>query len=69
MTRRLLVSTRCPLCNNEVDIIPDHILKKSEDHQNCEFVVTKRGLKQYFHTTCFNELIKKQHEEKEEHHV
>ena len=57
MSQRLIVDNTCPLCGGFVKIIPDHVLKKTPHKDNVEFVVTKSGHKQYFHTTCWNEMI------------
>lgn len=59
MGRRLIVNNRCPLCGEPVQIVPDSVLKKNPHQNNCEMVLTKRGLKQYIHTTCWNEMIAK----------
>lgn len=58
MSRRLIVNCRCPLCGEMVDQVPDNILKKNPHHNNAELVVTKRGLKQYIHTSCWYDMIK-----------
>lgn len=57
MGRRLLVNNRCPLCSEYVEIIPDGILKLHPHEDGVELVVTKRGLKQYIHTSCWNKMI------------
>ena len=57
MSRRMIVNNTCPLCGDYVKVIPDHILKKNPHKDNVEFVVTKAGHKQYFHTTCWYEMI------------
>lgn len=58
MSRRLLVVSRCPLCGEEVEQVPDGILKKEPHYHNTEMVVTKTGLKQYIHTSCWYGMIK-----------
>ncbi len=58
MARRMIVNNRCPLCGDHVQIISDSILKQNPHRNNCEMVVTKRGLKQYIHTSCWDEMIK-----------
>jgi hypothetical protein len=57
MGKRLLTNNKCPLCGDYVQEIPDGILKKHPHEDNVEMVVTKRGLKQYIHTNCWNEMI------------
>lgn len=59
MGRRLLINNKCPLCGEEVEIVTDAILKQHPHEHNVELVVTKRGLKQYFHTNCWYGMIKK----------
>lgn len=58
MARRLLVNDRCPLCGNRVEMVPDGVLKKNPHHKNTELVVTKTGIKQYIHTSCWYDMIK-----------
>lgn len=58
MARRMIVNNRCPLCGNFVKIVPDSVLKQNPHQDNVEMVVTKRGLKQYIHTSCWDEMIK-----------
>lgn len=58
MARRMITNTRCPLCGEHVEQVPDSILKQKPHQNNCELVVTKRGLKQYIHTSCWDEMIK-----------
>lgn len=57
MGRRLIVVTKCPLCGNEVDQVPDAMLKKSPHHNDAELVVTRTGLKQYIHSSCWYKMI------------
>lgn len=58
MGKRLLIRTRCPLCGEKVEAVPDVILKKNPHHNNAELVVTKTGIKQYIHTSCWYGMIK-----------
>lgn len=58
MGRRMLVNNRCPICGDHVEMVPDSVLKQHPHERNCELVVTKRGLKQYIHTSCWHEMIK-----------
>lgn len=58
MGRRLIVNNKCPLCGKPVQIVTDSVLKQNPHKNNCELVVTKRGLKQYIHTSCWNDMIK-----------
>ena len=60
MARRLIVSTRCWICGDLVDVLPDKVLKEQPHSHNTEFVVTHLGRKQYLHTKCWNEMIEKQ---------
>lgn len=59
MSRRMLTNNRCPLCGDYVNIIPDGILKQHPHEDGVELVVTKRGLKQYIHTSCWTNMIEK----------
>jgi hypothetical protein len=58
MGRRIIVNNKCPLCGEEVEAVPDAILKQNPHHHNAELVVTRRGLKQYIHTSCWYDMIK-----------
>ena len=58
MGRRLIVVQRCPLCGERVDEVPDAVLKKNPHQNNAELVVTRTGLKQYIHTSCWYDMIK-----------
>ena len=58
MGRRIIVNCKCPLCGEEVEQVPDNILKQNPHHHNTELVVTKRGLKQYIHSSCWYDMIK-----------
>lgn len=57
MTRRLLVSHKCPLCSEEVEVVPDGILKQNPHYHNTELVVTRTGIKQYIHSSCWYKMI------------
>lgn len=58
MGRRMIVNVKCPLCGKPVEQVPDSVLKRRPHENNCEMVVTKRGLKQYIHTSCWYDMIK-----------
>lgn len=58
MGRRMITNCKCPLCGKEVEQVPDNILKQNPHYHNTEMVVTKRGLKQYIHSSCWYEMIK-----------
>lgn len=57
MARRLITVVKCPLCGEAVDIVPDAILKQNPHQNNCELVVTRTGLKQYIHSSCWYSMI------------
>lgn len=57
MSRRLVVISRCPLCGKQVEQVPDHILRSKPHQHNVEFVVTRAGHKQYFHSSCWYDMI------------
>ena len=58
MAKRLIVNNRCPLCGDHVEMVPDGILKKNPHFHNTEMVVTRTGIKQYIHSSCWSEMIK-----------
>lgn len=58
MARHLIVITRCPLCGKNVEPVPDGILKQKPHHHDTEMVVTRTGLKQYIHSSCWYNMIK-----------
>ena len=58
MGRKLIVNHKCPLCGNPVNQIPDAILNRNPHQDNCEYVVTRTGIKQYIHTECWAEMIR-----------
>lgn len=64
MVRRLMVNTKCPICRDFVEEVPDGMLKKEPHYHNAEIVVTKRGLKQYIHSSCWYGMIEKQKAER-----
>lgn len=59
---RLIVRTRCPLCGDHVQEVPDGLLKKEPEKYDAEMVVTRTGYKQYIHTSCWNKMIAEQKE-------
>lgn len=38
--------------------VPDGVLKQNPHYHNTEMVVTKTGIKQYIHSSCWYEMIK-----------
>jgi uncharacterized protein with PIN domain len=65
MARRLLIRTRCPICGDYVETVPDGVLKAAPDDYNVEYVVTHSGYKQYLHSSCWYGMIEKQKKERE----
>lgn len=57
MARRLIVNNRCPLCGDHVEIFPDSVLKQNPGYHNTEMVVTRTGIKQYIHSSCWYKMI------------
>ena len=57
---RLIIRTRCSLCGNEVELVPDGVLKKEPHAYNTEYVVTHTGYKQYIHSNCWYGMIEEQ---------
>lgn len=41
-----------------METVPDGVLKQNPHYNNAEFVVTRTGIKQYIHTTCWYDMIK-----------
>lgn len=58
MAKRLIINNRCPLCGDQVEIVPDGVLKQNPHHNNTELVVTRTGIKQYIHSSCWYDMIK-----------
>jgi hypothetical protein len=58
MAKRLIINNRCPLCGDTVETVPDGILKQNPHYHNTEMVVTRTGLKQYIHSSCWYTMIK-----------
>lgn len=58
MGRHLIVIKRCPLCGKNVEQVPDAILKKNPGQHDAEMIVTRTGLKQYIHSSCWYDMIK-----------
>lgn len=63
---RLIISTRCPLCGGQVELVPDNILKKQPHTHNTEYVVTHAGYKQYIHSNCWYGMIEEQKKNRKE---
>lgn len=57
MAKRLIIVTRCPLCGEHVEQVPDGVLKTHPHEHDCEMVVTRSGLKQYLHSSCWDKMI------------
>ena len=57
MSRRLITNTRCPLCGDQVEAVPASVLFKTPRHGNAELVITKTGIKQYIHSSCWYKMI------------
>lgn len=58
MPKRLIIITKCPLCGKNVERVPDGLLKTNPDKYDVEMVVTRTGLKQYIHSSCWYDMIK-----------
>ena len=57
MSRRLITNNRCPLCGGVVEAIPYSILIKNPQMNDTELVITKSGVKQYIHSSCWYKMI------------
>lgn len=68
MTRRLIVRTKCWICGEQVDVVPDSLLKIEPDEHDVEYVVTHSGYKQYLHSSCWYGMIAEQKKHREENH-
>ena len=51
MAHIMFTNLKCPICKHEVRYLPGYNPKTAKDHGNVEWIQTKRGLKQYFHTS------------------
>ena len=60
MARRFVISTRCPLCGDQVEAVPVSILKNQPHYNNAEYVITHSGYKQYIHSNCWYGMIEEQ---------
>lgn len=58
MAKRLITLTKCPLCGDEVDPVSPAILMKNPHQNNAEVVITRSGMKQYIHSSCWYDMIK-----------
>lgn len=57
MARRLITNSRCPICSEEVERVPDGVLKREPHFHNAELVITRTGVKQYIHSSCWYKMI------------
>lgn len=65
MARRLIIRNTCPICGNQVEMVPDNVLKQRPGDSNTEYVVTHTGYKQYIHSSCWYGMIEEQKKLKE----
>ena len=54
------VNMKYYICNHEVSYPAGYNPKTAKDHGNVEWIQTKRGLKQFFHTNCYWAIIQAQ---------
>ena len=66
MARRLIVRTICPICSEQVEPVPDGLLKQQPGMNNTEMVVTHSGYKQYIHSSCWYGMIAEQKRKRNE---
>lgn len=57
MSRRLITNTRCPLCGGHVDEVSPGLLMKNPENYDAELVITRTGIKQYIHSSCWYKMI------------
>lgn len=57
MGKRLILNTKCPLCGGDVQEVPPSVLIKESGRSDAELVITKTGIKQYIHSSCWYKMI------------
>ena len=57
MAKRMITLTKCPLCGEDVDPVSPPKLMKEPHPNNAELVITRSGMKQYIHTSCWYNMI------------
>lgn len=57
MGKRLITNDRCPLCGGHVTMVPPATLLKNPHMDDAELVITKTGIKQYIHSSCWYKMI------------
>lgn len=57
MARRLITNARCPLCGGHVEMVPPATLLKNPHQGDAELVITKTGIRQYIHSSCWYKMI------------
>lgn len=57
MARRLITNTRCPLCAGHVEEVSPGLLIKNPESYDAELVITKTGIRQYIHHSCWYKMI------------
>ena len=57
MAKRLITNNRCPLCGGHVEEIPPAQLLRNPGQSDAELVITKTGIKQYIHHSCWYKMI------------
>lgn len=65
--RIMFTNYQCPICKHEVHYPSGYNPKTAKDHGNVEWIQTKRGLKQFFHTNCYWAMIEAQKLEAKDH--
>lgn len=59
MARVMFTDYRCPICGCDVKYPEGYNPKTATNHGNVEWTQTRRGLKQYFHTNCYEDMVHK----------
>lgn len=57
MARRLITNIRCPLCGESVEEVSPSLLLKTPHYKDAELVITRTGIKQYIHSSCWYKMI------------
>lgn len=53
MARITFTNYKCPICKNNIHYPPGYNHNTTKDNGNVEWILTKRGLKKFFHTNYY----------------
>lgn len=57
MVQRIFTIHKCPLCGDYVEEVSIAKLLKEPHYHDVEMIVTRRGLRQYIHSSCWYKMI------------